>query len=313
MATFDPGLIDLFTTQFRSNLEMKLQQEMSLLRPRVDSSQLTGKLSRIESQVGALSLKAPVGRYAPLDATSGQYTNRWIAPSMFERAVLIDSFDELQTIIDPKSKLVASLAAAAGRLWDDIIINAAFATATIGTDESNLTTESFSAGTYGVAANFGASAGTGLTVAKLIEAQRILRHYHAIAGDGAPFECCLVIGSQQLSDLQNQVQVVSTDFNGGRVLETGQVPRLLGFDVIVSERLQTDATPNRKCIAFVKSGLHLGLWQDLATRITIRDGLSSQPFQIYVKTMFGATRTQLGKVVQILCADSTGTDPTVIN
>jgi len=46
----------------------------------------------------------------------------------------------------------------------------------------------------------------------------------------------------------------------------------------------------------------------VVNNITQRTDLSSQPWQIYTKASFGATRTQPGKVFQIQCADTTGVD-----
>ena len=120
----------------------------------------------------------------------------------------------------------------------------------------------------------------------------------------------MVIGSQQESDLLNQVQVVSTEFNTRPVLgDDGMVRSFLGFDVVVSERLpQTTVNTTRGVLVFVKSGLYLGVWKDMTNNIDTRFDLSGRPWQILTQTMYGATRTQPGKVVQILCADTSGAD-----
>jgi hypothetical protein len=52
------------------------------------------------------------------------------------------------------------------------------------------------------------------------------------------------------------------------------------------------------------------MWSDLTNRVSIRNDLSSEPYDLYSKATYGTTRTQPGKVVQILCADSTGADIT---
>ena len=119
----------------------------------------------------------------------------------------------------------------------------------------------------------------------------------------------MVIGSTQDADLLKQVQVVSTEFNDKPVLVDGRITRFLGFDIVVSERLQV-ASNVRKCIAFAKSGLYLGIWKDMTNIASQRVDLSGHPYQIYTMTSFGSTRTQPGKVVQVQCADSTGADIT---
>lgn len=309
------GLYPLFTTQFSTILELKLQQLGSMLRGKVREGAHVGKMASPLQQVGAVTMKSPTGRYAPLARTDAEFTRRWVFPQDKEGAILIDTFDELKTIVDPKSQYAQDFAAAVGRSWDDAIITSAFATAQIGQDANGLSGEQFDPnGTFTILDTFGTSGTTsvGLTVAKLIEARRILRHYH---NDIQADQMTLVIGSQQESELLNQVQVVSTEFNDRPVLTDGQLTRFLGFNIVVSERLATEVAVSssatcRDVIVFVKSGLYLGVWKDMTNRISIRDGLSGQPYQLYTQTSFGATRTQPGKVLKILCKDSTGADIT---
>lgn len=302
------GLSNLYTTQFSTNLELKLQQMGSKLRGKVSEGFHVGKQASPVQQMNAVKLSAPAGRYAPLNRVDTDFTRRWVFPQDGELPQLIDSFDELKTIIDPKSKYVENAANAVGRAWDDCIIAAALGTAQIGTDASSMSSETWSSfsSAYTVASTFGSSSASGLTVAKLIEARRIFRHNHV---DLETDPITLIIGSQQESDLLNQVQVVSTEYNDRPVLVDGRVVRFLGFDIVVSERLAYGSSI-RKCIAFAKSGMYLGMWKDMTNRVTIRDDLSSQPYQLYTAVSYGATRTQPGKVLEIDCSDTTTGDIT---
>jgi len=225
---------------------------------------------------------------------------------------LIDTFDELRTIVDVKSQYATNAAMAVGRAWDDCLIAAAFNPSQIGTDAGGLSPENFNTSTtvgnagFQVVSTFGSSAASGLTVTKLIEAKRTFRHYH-VDIDTDPLT--LVIGSQQESDLLNQVEVVSTEFNDKPVLVDGKLTRFLGFDLVFSERLNFTGSV-RNFIAFAKSGMYLGIWKDMSNYVDIRADLSGRPYQLLTQTSFGATRTQPGKVLQITCADTTGADIT---
>ena len=306
--SFDAGLIPLYTTQFSTNLELLLQQKGSMLRGRCREGAHIGKMASPVNQIGALSLKAPAGRFAPLPSQQAAYDRRWVFPQEGELPQLVDTFDELQTIVDPKSALVETAAHAVGRAWDDCLILQATGTSNLGQDANSLTTEAFSTANFQIASTFGSASASGLTVAKIIEAKRILRHYHNDLEMDTP---TMVIGSQQESDLLNQVQVVSTEFNDKPVLVDGHVKRFLGFDIVVSERLpQTTVGSVRGVLVFVKSGLYLGIWKDMTNNIDIRTDLSGRPWQVLTQTMYGATRTQPGKVLQILCADTSGADIT---
>lgn len=299
------NLYELFTTQFSTNLALKLQQMGSKLRGKTMEGQHVGKMASPVNQIAPIDLRAPAGRFAPKNRTDAQFTRRWVFPQDGEIDQLIDSFDELKTIVDPKSQYVQNAANAVGRSWDDAIIAAALGNAQIGTDASSLTTEAFDTANYQVATAFGAGSAVGLTAAKMIEARRIFRHHHVdLENDPAT----LIIGSQQEADLLNQVQLVSTEFNDRPVLVDGRLVRFLGYDIVVSERLNY-ASNVRSCIAFVKSGLYLGIWRDQTNRVSIRNELSGEPYDLYTAVSFGATRLELGRVVQIQCADTTGGDP----
>lgn len=302
------NLYTLYTEQFSTNLELKLQQMGGKLRARVSEGSHIGRQASPINQIGAIQMKAPQGRFAPKVRTDADFTRRWVFPKDRDLDQLIDSFDLLKTIVDPKSQYVQNAANAVGREWDDQLITSAFATAYTGNgaDAVALTAETFDTTAFSIANSFGASATTGLTVNKLIEAKRILRHYH---NDLETDPLTLVIGSTQEADLLKQTQVVSTDFNDKPVLVDGRVTRFLGFDIVVSERLAV-ASSDRSVIAFVKSGLYLGVWQDMKSNVSIRNDLTGEPYDLYTMISCGATRTQPGKVLQILCNDSVGADIT---
>ena len=104
--SIDSGLIPLYTTQFATALELLLQQMGSKLRGRVREGFHNGKQASPVNQIGAISLKAPAGRFAPKNRTDAEFLRRWVFPQAGEIDQLIDSFDELQTIVDPKSEYV---------------------------------------------------------------------------------------------------------------------------------------------------------------------------------------------------------------
>lgn len=309
----DTGEVGIFTTQFTSRLEMKLQQMGSKLRDRVDvATGYVGKQVSPVNQIGAVQSRTPQGRFAPKVNTVQDYTRRWVFPSDKAIDQYFDNFDQLRTIVDPKGKSVDNAAMAAGRDWDDAILAAATATAKVGADAGSLADETFDTSKYQISASFGASAACGLTVAKMIEARRILRHYH---NDLENDPATIVIGSTQEADLLKQVQVTNKEYNRSvaenSVLVDGRVARFVGFDVVVMERVpETTPGSTRGVIVFVKSGLHLGIWQDLKTQIFQRPDLEGNPWDVSTVHTFGATRTQPGKIIQVLCADTAGTDIT---
>lgn len=303
------NLFQLYTTQFSTNLELLLQQMGSKLRGKVREGFHVGKQASPINQIGAIALRAPAGRFAPLNRTDANFVRRWVFPTDGEINQMIDSFDELKTIVDPKSMYAQNASMGVGRAWDDAIIAAAVGTAYTGQDAAGLTAETWASfsSAYEIAVDYGSSAATGLTVSKLIEARRLFRHNHV---DLETDPITIIIGSTQEADLLRQVQVVSTEFNDRPVLVDGRLTRFLGFDIVVSERLAY-ASSVRNTIAYAKSGMYLGMWKDMQNRVDIRVDLSSQPYQLYTNVSYGATRLQPGKVLMIKCADTVTGDPTV--
>lgn len=303
------NLFQLFTTQFSTVLEMKLQQTVSKLRGRVSEGYYVGKQASPVQYMQPIKMQTPKGRFAPIGRVDTSFERRWIFPADRDLPQLIDTFDELRTIVDPKSQYSSNAAAAVAREWDDIIIACAFADAKIGTDVDGLTSETFDTSKYQIAATFGSgSTESGLTVAKLREIKRLYRKNHV---DLETDPITMIVGSQQESDLLDQVEIISKEFNDKPVMVDGKVTRFLGIDFVYSERLGWDSANNRrKCIATTKSGLHLGVWKDTVNDVSQRKDLSGQPYQLYTYMTSGATRLQAGRVLQVLCADSTGLDIT---
>lgn len=296
------NLPKLYVETFSTILMLKLQQTTSMLRGRAMEGQHQGKQASPVDYIGDIQMKAPAGRYAPNQPQNTDFTRRWVTPVDKEAYQLIDTFDKLKLLQDPTSRYSDVAQAAVAREWDDRLITSAFATATIG-DSTGIgtTTESFSTSNWQIAANFKASANTGLTVAKMIESKRIMRKAQVQVDTETR---TWVTNSQGESDLLNQVQVVSSDFNGDRpVLTDGKVTRFLGWDIVYSERL-TSTSNVRQNIATVKSGWYLGIWKDVENDVERRRDLSGLPWQLATLMSSGATRLEPGRLLQVLCADT---------
>jgi hypothetical protein len=315
-----PFETSMFTMEFNSTFELLLQQKVSRLRSLVDSKGYKGQTAMAVNQMGALQFKMPAGRYSPKQFQIAQFTRPWVMPTPRSLTVPVDEFDLLSSIADPKAIISEAAVAAANRLYDDTIIGSAFGTTQRGEDKSAFTAETFpstastttsSTAPYGgflVADTFGAGASVGLTFNKIREMRRVLNHYE---NNLDAESVTLVAASQQESDLFGQVEVIDKNMNAGGGVESGRVPRILSTEMVFSERLQTTSSNTlRNCIGFTRSGMHLGIWKDMDTKVSQRGDLESDPWQLYCMIQIGSVRTQLGKVIQVNCADTTGSDIT---
>jgi len=285
-----------FVQQYTTNVQLLLQQKGSKLRDAVSVGSYTGKAAKAIEQVGSVEAQKRVVRHGDTPLISTPADARWVFPTDYEWADLIDDQDKLRMLIDPQSSYAQNGAYALGRAMDDEIISAFFGTSKTG--ENGSTNTSFPAGQQ-VAVTVGSTGNTGLNIAKLREAKRVLMA-NEVDIDNDPLFC--VISAQQHDDLLNEAQAISLDYNTRPVLVDGKITAFMGFNFIHSERLDVDGSSYRRVAAFAKSGMHLGMWNDISTMISERAD-KGYATQVYVKGTFGATRTEEKKVVEIKCAE----------
>ena len=279
-----------FVQQYTTNVGLLLQQRGSKLRDAVTVGSYTGKAAKAVEQIGAVTAQARTSRHADTPLISTPHDARWVFPTDYEWADMVDDQDKLRMLIDPTSPYAVNGAYALGRAMDDLIITAALGTAMTG--ENGSTSTAFDTATQQIAVG-----ATGLTVAKLRQARRILM---ANEVDVAMDPLYIAVTAQQMDNLLGTTEVTSSDYNTVKTLVSGDVDTFLGFKFIQVERLGLDGSGDRRCIAWAKSGLHLGLWNDITTKISERAD-KSYATQVYVKGTFGATRTEEKKVVEIIC------------
>jgi len=285
-----------FVQQYTTNVQLLLQQKGSKLRNAVTVGSYTGKAAKAIEQVGPVTAQKRTIRHGDTPLISTPADARWVFPVDYEWADLIDDQDKLRMLIDPTSSYSQNGAYALGRAMDDEIISAFFADAKTG--ENGSTTTPFGANQDVVVAT-GSTGATGLNISKLREAKKILMQ-NEVDIDNDPLFC--IITAQQHDDLLNEAQAISLDYNTRPVLVDGKITAFMGFNFIHTERLPVNGSSHRRVAAFAKSGMHLGMFNDINTMISERAD-KGYATQVYVKGTFGATRTEEGKVVEIVCAE----------
>lgn len=286
-----------YVMQFATNIQLLLQQKGSKLRQLVMTGSHVGKQASPVDQIGQIAMQPVTTRFAAMGRVDAPVDRRWVYPSDFDLPQLIDTFDKLRLLIDPSSSYVQNAVYAAGRQMDDLIIDAFFGTAKTG--EQGGTSTTFPAAQQ-VAVNHGAASNTGLTVAKLREGKKILMAAE-VDLDSDPLTC--VVTAEQHDNLLAEAQVISTDFNDRPVLVDGKISRFLGINFVHCERLDVDGSSYRRVPLFAKSGMYLGLWDDVKTDISQRKDLQGLPWQAYVTMTAGATRLEEKKIVEIKCVE----------
>jgi hypothetical protein len=285
-----------FVQQYTTNVQLLLQQKGSKLRNTVTVGSYTGKAAKAIEQVGPVTAQKRTIRHGDTPLISTPADARWVFPTDYEWADLIDDQDKLRMLIDPTSSYSQNGAYALGRAMDDEIISAFFATAKTGENGSDNTVFGVD---QDVVVATGSTGATGLNISKLREAKKILMQ-NEVDIDNDPLFC--IITAQQHDDLLNEAQAISLDYNTRPVLVDGKITAFMGFNFVHTERLPLNSSSQRRVAAFAKSGMHLGMFNDINTMISERAD-KGYATQVYVKGTFGATRTEEGKVVEIVCAE----------
>ncbi len=299
-----PGInsnIPLFyVNQYSSNIQLKLQQQGSVLSPCVMSGSHTGSQASPVDQFGSIVANKVTGRYNNMARVDAPTDRRWVFPQDYDLPQLIDSFDKLRLLIDPMSSYVTNAVNALGRAKDNEIVSGLIGTNFTGNSGGTSTT--LPSGQV-VGVNQGAASATNLTVAKLRAAKKILMSNFAIDFSMQPDVYCAVNAANH-DTLLSEIQVISKDFNSVPVFDgTGMVQQFMGINFVHTELLTTgtddQAGTSTAVPMWVKSGAYLGIWGDLSTDISQRKDLQGLPYQAYVFGTFGATRLEEKKVVQI--------------
>ena len=274
-----------FVQQYSNNVQMLSQQKGSLLRSAVDVETVVGKNSFFD-QVGVASAVKRLTRHADTPQMDTPHARRRVSLSDYEYSDLIDNQDKIRTLIDPTSAYATAAAYALGRAQDDEIIAALSGTAYTG--ETGSTATALPSAQKITEASTG-----GLTIAKLRNAKEILDS----ASVDPSIPRYIAVSPKQITDLLGTTEVTSSDFNTVKALANGEVNSFLGFNFIVSNRLDISSS-KRLCLVWAMDGCKMAIGQDLMTRIDERAD-KGYAHQVYVCQSIGATRMEEEKVVTI--------------
>jgi len=189
-----------FSQQFSANVQLLSQQMGSVLRGGVDEESVVGEKAFFD-QVGAAAAVKRTSRHTDTPLVETPHSRRQVTMESYEWGDLIDDADKVRMLIDPTSTYARAAAAAIGRSMDDAIITAATGTSLTGKAGGTSTTM--------LSANQIANGSADMTIAKLIEAKKIL-------DDGSVDPSIprhIAVGPDQIEALLNTTSVTSSDFN----------------------------------------------------------------------------------------------------
>ena len=287
--------------QYKNAVMMLLQQRGGKLIDKVMVDTFSGKAAKAVEQIGAVKPVKNQSRHSDTPLISTPHDARWIYPNDYDWADLIDDQDKLRLLIDPSSSYVQNGVTAMRRAQDDEILQCFFRAANTG--ENGTTSTAFPAGQI-VAANVGATGNTGLNVAKLRAAKKLMIQ----AGVDIDYdELYVAVNAVDHDNMLNEAQAISLDYNTRPVLVEGKIASFMGFNFVPIEfgdaasydAAATLGVSPHLTPCWAKSGIKLGLWNDIDVKVSERND-KRHSTQVYVTGTFGATRLEEKRVVQIL-------------
>lgn len=296
------NLVNLYAMQFSTNVALLLQQKGSKLRGAVTEGTYVGNQASPVDQIGSINANLVTGRFNNMPRTDAPVDRRWVFPSDFDVNQLIDSFDQLRLISNPTHAYSMNAVYALGRAMDDTILGGMFNANNTGVQGA--TSTAFDSTNQVVSIDAG-GVNSGLNVTKLRTAKKILMA-NEVDLDNDPIYCAIT--STEHNDLLNEIQVISLDFNDKPVMVGGKVQQFLGINFIHCERIavsalglddQSHQATSHMIPMWAKSGVHLGIWNDIMVDVSQRRDIQGIPYQAYAKETIGATRLEEKKVVKI--------------
>lgn len=276
---------------YSRGIAMLSQQFSEMTRSAVMEETMSGKRGFFD-QVGAVQMQAKVGRAVDIPVVNTPHARRSVTALDRQIRDFVDEFDKLKVLNDPTNAYSLAFAAAAAREVDKIVIAAALGTAYSGEEG---TTPIVLPSTQKIAVG-----STGFTLAKLQQAVTKLKSANAV-GPGDSIHVFWT--ARQEEQFINTNEVKSSDFNNTKVMVEGALSSFYGCnfhrveDVSAGERILPKVSTTRSCVAWVRSGMKLGLWKAPYGRV---DYLPERDaWQVMAGLSAGATRLEEVKVVQI--------------
>ena len=300
---------ELYVDKFNTNIQLLAQQSKDRFAPWTVTGSHTGEQASPVDQIAATDVQQRTARGQPKVLTDIPNERRWVQPKSFHSHTIFDNFDKIRMNVNLNAPFLKSQINAMNRKKEDAMIDAFFESSTVGKTGSSTVSFSSDGGSEVAVGS------TDLTFEKLVAGQRLLYESEVDLDDPEEAIICAITPHQH-ETLLSQEEITNTDFVRGKTLfdKEGRLTLWFGIHFIMTNRLlDTDgkrATSNpgdaaqRFIPMWAKSGMHMGIWDDVRGVIVNRTDLVDDPPEMSVYATFGATRLEGAKVVKIICKET---------
>lgn len=282
---------------FHSNFERLLQQKGSRFRDAVRNESQSAE-SDFWDQIGAVEAEEVVTRHGDSPQVDTPHDRRMVTLRKYDVGDFLDRWDKVQMLADPTSVYTQNFVDALNRKRDALIYSKFFGTAKTGKEGGTSVTSGWNV----VNEDFGGT-DSKLTIPKLLKAREYLRAAQVDEDD----PLFIAIDAAGFTDLLSTTEVASADYNTVKALSKGEISDYMGLKFIHYEPIANTAnqagggggaTLVKRYPVWAKSGMLHTTAIDILTRIAERPDKRFS-WYAYAAAMFGATRMQELKVVEI--------------
>lgn len=300
-----------FVEEFSDNLGLLAQQMTSKITQFVNVKGVMGKAASVAEYVGDIGMTKRTTRHGDTQYTDIDRERKWVIPTDYDVAHLVDKPDEIRSLISLESGIARAFAASMERKKDDVIIEGAFGTNFVG--ETHSVADALPAGQiipHGSA---------GMNLDKLLEAKFRFENANVdmqgYQGMGGRYGACAVITPKQIVELLNVLEVGSADYNSVKALVNGDVDTFMGFKFVTCNRLpgaadydtvygtQAAAAGESHALFFAGDAITLGVFDDAAVFMDIIPQ-KLRSLQILATMTLGATRNENVRVLKVISQDT---------
>lgn len=286
--------------QFSKNIDI-LPQYKGKLRPLCSEAPYKGKGGEVVKQLGATEAEDSTGRNSDTPIMTTPRDSRWVYPIKSHWGDLFDEEDMLEQLVDPTSSITTNAGYAMGRRIDVArIIPAFFGPAKTGVN-GGTTTNFINDGTQDVNIQVGSADEATDTYLNTEKLETVWAMFLRDEIDIEMEQINVAVSSQDAQRLLRDIRFVNRDYRDTAVVEKGKLIGYMGINLVHVEKVPKNAANTIRYLpAWVKSGMHVGVWQDRKVRAAERPDKSFN-VQLYLSQSFGATRLEEHKVKRINC------------
>ena len=277
---------NVYIQTFEQNLRHLAQQSESKLRSRVMERSTNGEKHNWERLSPSTAVqKTTVLANTPVAEVP--WSRRQTIAETWHAGEATEQEDPVQMLVDPNSNITRNLSMSMKRAVDDLIIAAATGASRDGAGA-------------GVAFPAAQKIGTGVAAIDFDLVTQVQEKF--MANDIDPdVPKCFIVGPPQIRKLMTLTEQTSNDYVRKRLDElsaTGIVPNWMGFDWIMSTRLNQPAVGQSDCFAMTYDAIGLQVNRDITAKIA-EDPTKSFAFRIYAFMTMGAIRVEDEQLVHL--------------